>query len=218
MTTVRKILHVGAMALMLSTVASVTTFVTADAAYAERGGNGNGNGRANRESRDDNRGQERQTARRAIMETAGVSNWGAIASELGNLNKANANINARMNSSDPIHQALGVYGLSGGISVAGISAYNGALGDYAALQATIGTQATDEFGAPLFEADGVTPVLITAADIGTQEDYLASVLSPELIAAYESFAVINATRDAPLTSGALAALNYMLGLEAPVSE
>ncbi len=217
MTTTRKILHVGAMALMLSTVASVTTFVTADAAYAERGANGNGNGRANRETRENNRGQERQTARRAIMESAGVSNWGAIASELGNLNKANANINARLNSSDPIHQALGAYEASGGITVAGIAAYNGAVSAYNDLAATIGTQAVGADGLPLFEADGVTPVLVTAADVGTLDAYLAANLSPELVAAYDSLAVLNGYRDAPLTAGAMDALNYMLDLAAPAS-
>jgi hypothetical protein len=227
----RQFLRAGATALILSTVTSVSMFVSADAVYAERGGNANSNGRANRDSergnrdsergnRDSergNRGQDRQNARQEIMESAGVSNWGAIASELGELNKANANINARLNSSDPIHQALGVYETSGGISVAGISAYNTALGDYATLQETIDTQATDEFGEPLFQADGVTSVLITAEDIGieTEEDYLASLLSPGLIAAYESLAVLNGYRDDPLTSGAMDALNYMLDLAAP---
>ena len=111
MTLTRKLLHVGATALMLSTIATVTTFVSADAAYAQRGnnGNGNGNGRANRSDRDTNRGQERQAERRAIMEANDVSSWGAIASELGAFNKANANENARTNSSDPIHLALGAY-------------------------------------------------------------------------------------------------------------
>lgn len=219
MTLTRKLLHVGATALMLSTVATVTTFVSADAAYAERGsnGNGNGNGRANRSDRDTNRGQERQATRQQIMEAAGASNWGAIASELGELNKANANPNARMNSSDPIHQALAVYENSGGISVAGIAAYNAALSDYQAAFETIGDPVLDEFNQPVLDEFG-EPVLITAEDIGTQEEYLAANLSAELISAYESFAVINATRDEPLTSGALAALNYMLNLDAPLSE
>jgi hypothetical protein len=219
----RQFLRAGATALILSTVTSVSMFVSADAAYAERGGNANSNGRANRDSergnRDSergNRGQDRQNARQEIMESADVSNWGAIASELGELNKANANINARLNSSDPIHQALGVYETSGGISVAGISAYNTALGDYEKLQETIDTQATDEFGEPLYQANGES-VLITADDIGfeTEEDYLASLLSPGLIAAYESLAVLNGYRDDPLTSGAMDALNYMLDLTPP---
>jgi hypothetical protein len=218
MTLTRKILHVGATALMLSTVASITTFVTADTAYAERGGNGkgNGNGRANRDDR--NRGQERQEARRQIMEDAGVDNWGAIASELGELNKANANINARLNSSDPVHQALGAYELSGGISVAGITAYNTALTGYETLLGTIGDPVLDPVTGLQVVAEDGTPVVVTEADIGTLEDYLAAELSPELIAAYESFAVINETRDEPLTRGALDAINYMLGLSAPVSE
>ena len=77
----RKLLHVGATALMLSTVASVTTFVSADYAYAERGGNGNG--RANRDN------SER-----------GNNGRGAIASELKWMNAANANANAFANASE----------------------------------------------------------------------------------------------------------------------
>ena len=205
----RQFLRLGATALILSTVTSVGMFVSADAAYAERGGNGNanGNGRTNRESERGNRGQDRQNARQEIMESAGVSNWGAIASELGELNKANANINARLNSSDPIHQALGAYEASGGITVAGIGAYNTASADYATALATVGTLVPDETTGEL--------VLVTADDIGTLDAYLAASLSGELIAAYDSLAVLNGYRDDPLTSGAMDALNYMLDLAAP---
>jgi len=229
----RQFLRAGATALMLSTVASVATFVTADAAFAERGGNGNGNGngRANRDNDRNNasvnRGQARQDARREIMDAAGVSNWGAIASELGELNKANANINARLNSSDPIHQALGAYEASGGISVDGIGAYNTAQTAYAAAQAayeaallTVGEPVIDpETDLPVLEADGVTPVVITADDIvpvGTFAEF--SGLSAELIAAYDALAVLNGYRDDPLTRSAMDALNYMLDIDAPASE
>ena len=82
----RQFLRAGATALILSTVTSVSMFVSADAAYAERGGNANSNGRANRDSergnrdsergnRDSergNRGQDRQNARQEIMESAGA--------------------------------------------------------------------------------------------------------------------------------------------------
>ena len=81
MTLTRKLLHVGATALMLSTVATVTTFVSADAAYAERGGNGNGNGngRANRD-------RERTTSNRG----GNGNGRGAVASELKGLNAAHS--------------------------------------------------------------------------------------------------------------------------------
>jgi len=206
----RQFLRAGATALILSTVTSVSMFVSADAAYAERGGNANSNGRANRDSergnRDSergNRGQDRQNARQEIMESAGVSNWGAIASELGELNKANANINARLNSSDPIHQALGAYEASGGITVTGIAAYNTALADYeTARESTVS------------ETD--SSVVVTAEGIGTLDEYLLEAeLSKELIEAYESLAVLNGYRDDPLTSGAIDALNYMLDLTPP---
>ncbi len=83
MSLTRKLLHVGATALMLSTIATVSTFVTADTAYAERGnGNGNGNGRANRGN------SER-----------GNNGRGAIASELKWMNAAHANANAFANAS-----------------------------------------------------------------------------------------------------------------------
>ena len=89
MTLTRKFLHIGATALMLSTVASVTTFVTADAAYAERGnGNGNGNGRANRDRE------------RPQSGSRGNGNGrGAVASELKWMNAAHANQNALENAS-----------------------------------------------------------------------------------------------------------------------
>ena len=86
MTLTRKLLHVGATTLMLSTVASVTTFVSADYAYAERGGNGNGNGRANRD--------------RERPERGNGNGRGAIASELKWMNAANANANAFANASE----------------------------------------------------------------------------------------------------------------------
>ena len=89
MTLTRKLLHVGATALMLSTVASVTTFVSADYAYAERGnGNGNGNGRANRDRDRPERGN-----------SANSNGRGAIASELKWMNAAHANQNALENAS-----------------------------------------------------------------------------------------------------------------------
>ena len=168
-------------------------FVSADAVSAERGGNGNanGNGRANRDSERGNRGQDSQNARQEIMESADVSNWGAIVSELGELNKANANINARLNSSDPIHQALGAYEASGGITVAGIGAYNTALAGYETALATVGDPVIDPAtNLPVLDADGV-PVVVTADDIGTLDEYLAESLSRELIAVYDSLAVLN---------------------------
>ncbi|SFS19658.1 hypothetical protein [Yoonia litorea] len=217
MTFTRKLLHIGATALMLSTVASVTTFVSADAAYAERGNNGNGNGRANRDNRGrdqaTNRGQQRQQARQQIMADAGVSNWGAIASELGELNKANANANARSNSSDPIHQALGAYFESGGVSYAGVMAYIEAYDDY---QEYLGT---------LIETDIVDPesgetIDITAENVGEYAESFTLVtgISDEFVDAYAAFAVLNDTRDEPLTRGAIDALNYMLGIAEPLDD
>jgi hypothetical protein len=210
----RQFLRAGATALILSTVTSVSMFVSADAAYAERGGNANSNGRANRDSERGNRGQDRQNARQEIMESAEVSNWGAIASELGELNKANANINARLNSSDPIHQALGAYEASGGITVAGIGVYNTALADYNTAPA-LGDPVIDEDGNPVVDEDG-KPVVVTEEDIKPLDEYLAEAgLSGVLIEAYESLAVLNGYRDDPLTSGAMDALNYMLDLDPP---
>lgn len=225
MTLTRKLLHVGATALMLSTVASVTTFVTADAAYAERGNSGNARSNGNRDrDRSSNRGQQRQTERRAIMETAGVSNWGAIASELGNLNKANANENARLNSSDPVHQALGAYAETGGISSEGLTTYAEAAFLYDEYRAgLLGTEATttDELGnpAPVLDELG-NPVLITEDNIN---EYALSFeeqsgLSPELIAAYDSLGELTADREDPLSGGAVDAMNWMLELAAPASE
>ena len=92
MTLTRKMLHVGATALMLSTVASVTTFVSADYAYAERGGNGNGNGSSNSRA---NRGDNAPSSNRG----GNGNGRGAIASELKWLNAANANQNALDNAS-----------------------------------------------------------------------------------------------------------------------
>ena len=221
MTLTRKLLHVGATALMLSTVASVTTFVTADAAYAERG-NGNGNSRSNRDrDRSSNRGQERQAERRAIIESAGVRNWGAIASELGNLNKAHANENARLNSSDPVHQALGAYAETGGISSEGLTTYAEAAFLYDEYRAgLLGTEATttDELGNTVPVLDEFdNPVIITEDNI---DEYALSFeeqsgLSPELIAAYDSLGTLTADREDPLSGGAVDALNWMLALEDP---
>ena len=95
MTIARKALHIGATALMLSTIATVTTFVSADAAYAERGGNGNGNGNAR------GRDRERPNANRnnGNRGNGNGNGNGAIASELKWLNASNASQNALENAS-----------------------------------------------------------------------------------------------------------------------
>ena len=91
----RKALHLAAMAILLSGTATVTTFVTAEPAFAERGGNGNGNGNARGRDRD----RERPSANRSNGNRGNGNGNGAIASELKWLNAANANQNALENAS-----------------------------------------------------------------------------------------------------------------------
>lgn len=190
------------------------TLISADAAYANNGkGQGQAKGQSKSQGTSSNRGQERKAEREAIMQEAGAQNWGAIASELAEFNKANANINARMNSSDPVHQALGEYQLSGGITTSGITAYNDAKKDYETYKEGL-------IGEEVVDPDTGVAVTITEENVDQYaesfEDY--SGLSEELVDAYEALADLDDLRDEPLTSGAVAALNSMLGLEDPISE
>ncbi len=76
----RQFLRAGATALILSTVTSVSMFVSADAVYAERGGNGNGN-----------RGNSERSSNRS-------DNSSANRSSNGNANRSsNANSNRSSN-------------------------------------------------------------------------------------------------------------------------
>ncbi|GGE52598.1 hypothetical protein GCM10011517_20440 [Actibacterium pelagium] len=192
------------------------TLVSADAAYANNGnGNGNGGG-ANGAEAGGNRGQDNKAAREEIMETAGAKNWGVIASELGELNKANANVNARLNSSDPVHQALGAYELSGGITAEGVAVYNSVKDDFTTYSGSL------VIGATITDPQTNTDVVLTAENISNFSytfDQFATFagLSSDLITAYEALAVLQGFRDDPLTAGAIDALNYMLGLEDPAT-
>ena len=69
--------------------------MTAEPAFAERGGNGNGNGNARGRDRD----RERPSANRSNGNRGNGNGNGAIASELKWLNAANANQNALENAS-----------------------------------------------------------------------------------------------------------------------
>jgi hypothetical protein len=95
-TALRKMMHVGAMALIVSTATGVGVMLTADAAYAERGGNGggNGNGRGNGGGRDN-----AESNSRGGNSSNGNNGRGAIASELRGLNAAHANQRAMENAS-----------------------------------------------------------------------------------------------------------------------
>ncbi len=96
----KKVLHASAMALIVSGSAATSLFVTADAAYAERGGNGRGNSdRGNRGN--NNRDRDRDTTRvRSNGNGNGNGNGrGAVASELKWMNAANANQRALENAS-----------------------------------------------------------------------------------------------------------------------
>jgi len=212
----RSIAAIALSAIAFAPIVAGVSVLTADAAYANKsnsGSRGNGGGGdigQSSEASSDNRGQDRKIARQEIMDTAGVQNWGAIASELGELNKANANINARLNSSDPVHQALGTYEMSGGITTAGVKAYIDAKAVYDSyIAGLIGQTVTDP--------NTQLQVIINADNVGQYavsfEEY--SGLSPALIYAYTALATLNGFREEPLTSGAIDALNYMLELEEP---
>lgn len=113
----RQFLRAGATALILSTVTSVSMFVSADAVYAERGGNGNSNrggnsdrsssrsdnGNANRSNNGNANRSNNGNANRAVVQqqtnNAGGNGRGALASELRGLNAAHANQNALENAS-----------------------------------------------------------------------------------------------------------------------
>ncbi len=90
----RQILRAGAIALTLSSVGTVSMFVSADAAYAERGGNGNSN-RGNSASA--NRGENGNSG--SDRGSSGNNDRGSTASELKGLNAAHANQRARDNAS-----------------------------------------------------------------------------------------------------------------------
>ena len=114
----RQFLRAGATALILSTVTSVSMFVSADAVYAERGGNGKSggnrgnsdrsssrsdNGNANRSSNGNANRSNNGNANRSVVQevTTGTGNngRGVLARELRGLNAAHANQNALENAS-----------------------------------------------------------------------------------------------------------------------
>lgn len=223
-------------AMTIAPIAGGSILLSAEAAFAKGGkdnGNGNGgdNGKGNDRGGNSDRGngndrssasgadgltpgQARKAARQQIIETAGVRNWGAIASELGELNKANANVNARLNSSDPVHQALAAYELSGGITLAGVREVNEARESYATYrEELLGTEVEDPPGSG-------TMVEITPDNLDQYAESFEDFadLSEDLAEAYAALATLSSMRDKPLTRGALDALNGMLGLEDPVSQ
>ena len=85
----RQILRGGAVALMLSTATTATVFMSADAAYAQPGGNGNGN-RGN----SGNNGNSGNSSNSNSNNSNDNNSRGAVASELKNLNAAHASQNA----------------------------------------------------------------------------------------------------------------------------
>lgn len=214
----KSIVSLMVLSMAVGGTAVIATVAATDAAYANNGqgkGNGaeNGHGKA-REETNSNRGQDRKAEREQIMQDAGVQNWGAIASELGQFNKAHANIEARLNSSDPVHQALGAYELTGGITTSGVTAYNDAKMKYESYKADlIGTSMEDTLNPG-------TMVEITEENVDQYADSFEnySGLSEDLIEAYGALSALDGFRDEPLTSGAIDALNSMLELEEPASE
>lgn len=110
----RQLLRAGATALVLSTVTSVSMFVSADAVYAERGGNGksNGNSNGNRgnsersssnsdngNSNRSNNGNANRNAASSQSGGAGANGRGVLARELRGLNAAHASQTALENAS-----------------------------------------------------------------------------------------------------------------------
>ncbi len=101
-TILRKMMHVSAMALIVSTATGAGVMLTADAAYAERGGNGNGNGGGNGNGRGNGGGRDSAASNGNNGNGNGRSNGngrGAIASELKGLNATHANQRAMENAS-----------------------------------------------------------------------------------------------------------------------
>ena len=110
----RQLLRAGATALVLSTVTSVSMFISADAVYAERGGNGksNGNSSGNRgnsersssnsdngNSNRSNNGNANRNAASSESGDAGANGRGVLARELRGLNAAHASQTALENAS-----------------------------------------------------------------------------------------------------------------------
>lgn len=237
--TLRKTVAAIALSTMaLTPIAIGLNVLSVDAAYANNGkGKGSGNSASNRSTSNQsssNRGQAKKAERTAIMEESGAQNWGAIASELGELNKAHANPNARANSSDPVHALLATYEGTGGITADGVIAYNTAnqaQDDYETYVAAYNLNpdyqtvpVLDANGDPVLDANGdpeTVDVAIPAASfddwaedngIDLTEADLASILTQENADAYAGLAALS---EGSLTSGAIDALNQMLGLSSP---
>jgi len=112
---------------------------------------------------------------------------------------------------------MGDYEANVGLTGDGVRAYAAAVDTYNSyLEGLLGTTVMVE-GAR--EDAPLVPVLITAENVGgyAMSFEEQSGLTPELISAYESFVVLNETREGDLTDGAIDALNYMLDLDAPAS-
>lgn len=204
--------------------------LTPDTAYAnpgkgnDKGNGGNGNGHS---KSSENRGQAKKAERQALMDEAGVDNWGAIASELGALNAAHANQTALENASpDSMPGKLYVYQETDGITVDGIIAYNEAntlLNDEEAQKAKWGDE-YDAYVDGLEQEDTNGDGVIDENDDPVVPDDFATWLAdsgyldePQDIKDYyqDAYEALAAVKDGTLslTQGAIDALNQMLGLD-----
>lgn len=187
----RNFLKLGAVALALTTISSAAVIVSADSAYAERGGNGNGGGKSDRSDR-------------AERGNNGNSNGrGAIARELRGLNAAHANPRAMENASpDSMPGKLYIYQQAqqeyGGLAEAEADA----LAEFERL-----TNLTEEEIAVAFPEGGYEDALTNAAI--AYEDAQTDAAGAE--ADIES-SLVTLTEGRDLSDEAVAELHRLLGL------
>ncbi|WP_108813361.1 hypothetical protein [Loktanella sp. Alg231-35] len=223
-TVLRKIMHVSAIALIVTTAGGAGVMLTADAAYAERGGNGNGNGNGNGGGNGGGNGNGRNNDRDSAgssngngRDNAGNANRnrnngngngrGAIASELRGLNAAHANQRAMENASpNSMPGRLYAYQVEQQDIEAGIE---GAEADERIAQAEydrlIGLS-EDEIAAE-FPDGGYEDALTVAAN-----DLLTAQGNTDAAQERENESLMVLTGGRTLSEDALAELNRLLGL------
>ena len=198
--------------LPLAGVAATFTIAGAEAAYAERGGNGNGNGGGNGGGRSSERSNEERGNGRGNGGLRGGAGGednpgrGAIASELKGLNACNASATARLNASaDSQVGRIAAYETAVQQSATASADYQAAVNAYEAFEGSYTGRSSTAIQA---EIDALGTAI-------TAEQQTA--LNAELLAAqaYETqLATLQATVDAKLTASETAAEQERTALDA----
>ncbi len=202
-----RIFKASVVAVGMTAIATAGMVATADAAYAQKGGNGNGNGGGNDSGRDNGngRGNDRDRGQDNARNNGngGGNGRGNVARELRGLNAAHANQRALENASpNSMPGKLYAYQQARREFIATIEEQNEAYDEYNRL-----VDLTDEEIAAEFPEGGYEEAVTTAAD--TYRDARADAVAAQEV----NDATLAAAADGrELSNNALAELHSLLGL------